>query len=784
MGSQELRVAKNKEVIRDIQVRVLSGLKLSLNSAQIGQQNRGIYSVQTAYSTVLSSKYQEGLLDIDLIMSDDTVISLKDVDPREYYLAVKSLDPDVIAFAPTEGARYPRIIAVGSGHGRLLRVSLELADECIQKMSNIPLAAKDSVVTVKLKNEKPDSLFDVATSKKTYLDGSMQNIALQDEQRNYAKDSEKLRNAKQVVVSVRNSGGQSEHHSFNRAHLSPLEIGMYILLSVFCAAMAIFVASCFVYASKYRRSELQPHFGGVIPGKSKSIQNAHDWVWLGKSTMDNKHDESMSVQTSGSRQTLDVEEGTGVPRSSRATSNRHSYASSANDVNVIENPAAAEYRDNDGFQQMLQQQRRHQQQQQQHVFEMSALLPPSYPRRHHRRQLPTPPPGHPAFGRHPFNSIEQPSSRNLSRNSSLKSNHPQRGEVYNRSNVTVNALYDEQQTYSNQKIIEEQQPSYDLPEGFSPAKKAIIENPLANEEQYSKVVKPGRKINSGTYTKKSAYEGNAFEEESPLPVGYPIFASTSTFDKYSQRGSLDSRLRSQDERYFAHSQDGELFSPLNALPDPSGFDYVDQQPQTPPLRQSPASALPPMSMDDELFLSAHSPHDGEPKVEMKGDEGGGESLSPLGDYVPMNPDIDRPSPPRLGRSDLSPRMFQNPFEMSDEVSPPVEPEKLSPSHVFESTSLEQSLLESNKTEDQIEPKAFDTGTFVVKKSSSSSSGSSSPTSPVVSSAGSHVADTPMNSPVFEQEAAAFENREEESIAFGMDYDNLMAYFDNLKESTA
>ena len=33
--------------------------------------------------------------------------------------------------------------------------------------------------------------------------------------------------------------------------LSPLEAGMYVLLAVFCLAIATFVASCFVYASKH-----------------------------------------------------------------------------------------------------------------------------------------------------------------------------------------------------------------------------------------------------------------------------------------------------------------------------------------------------------------------------------------------------------------------------------------------------------------------------------------------------------------------------------------------------
>ena len=100
----------------------------------------------------------------------------------------------------------------------------------------------------------------------------------------------------------------------------------------------------------------------------------------------------------------------------------------------------------------------------------------------------------------------------------------------------------------------------------------------------------------------------------------------------------------------------------------------------------------------------------------------------------MNPDIDRPSPPRAGAS----RLFENPFDLTDEDSAPVEPKKLSPSHVFESTSLEDSLLlleAENVTvasplseravsmasaTSSLQRRPFDTRTFVIRRSPASS----------------------------------------------------------------
>ncbi len=83
------------------------------------------------------------------------------------------------------------------------------------------------------------------------------------------------------------------HHNL----LSPLEIGMYILLGVFCAAIAVFMASCFVYASKFKRAEyplqkslsvsLTPHTPVNTAGSHQNQE--HDWVWLGKSTIGKKN---------------------------------------------------------------------------------------------------------------------------------------------------------------------------------------------------------------------------------------------------------------------------------------------------------------------------------------------------------------------------------------------------------------------------------------------------------------------------------------------------------------
>lgn len=85
-------------------------------------------------------------------------------------------------------------------------------------------------------------------------------------------------------------------------NMSSMELGMYVLLTAFCFAIIVFVISCVVYASKFRpamiESGLDPLSGaGKTSGNAgaggfrdvrlkESTTNAHDWVWLGRSTID------------------------------------------------------------------------------------------------------------------------------------------------------------------------------------------------------------------------------------------------------------------------------------------------------------------------------------------------------------------------------------------------------------------------------------------------------------------------------------------------------------------
>lgn len=100
----------------------------------------------------------------------------------------------------------------------------------------------------------------------------------------------------------------SLHPLQNPSASSALEIGMYVLLSTFCFAIVVFVVSCFVYASKHKMINFENNkdrstvVGATTVGNAsvsghypvlresrrhrEPTTNAHNWVWLGRSTMD------------------------------------------------------------------------------------------------------------------------------------------------------------------------------------------------------------------------------------------------------------------------------------------------------------------------------------------------------------------------------------------------------------------------------------------------------------------------------------------------------------------
>lgn len=82
----------------------------------------------------------------------------------------------------------------------------------------------------------------------------------------------------------------SSRHRYNKNHPAPLEVGMYVLLSFFGMAVVVFSASCIVYSWRGNVSKRPPPPSPMSTNDDEemtdSITNAHDWVWLGRATLE------------------------------------------------------------------------------------------------------------------------------------------------------------------------------------------------------------------------------------------------------------------------------------------------------------------------------------------------------------------------------------------------------------------------------------------------------------------------------------------------------------------
>ncbi|XP_061712133.1 transmembrane protein 132E isoform X1 [Cydia pomonella] len=338
IGLREVRVVNDKVAISRLLVRVISGLQLNISPDPAIENG---YVSETTVTRRLTAQYQEGLLDIDIEFADDTRTALRDVAVTDYFLLVESLDPEVVAFAPMLASKHPRVIAVGEGSGELLRVTLLTPEQCrTGPLRRVALPGKgDTKTPANIKNI-PGALASAAASVDVDFSGgdtpqrpdTPQNddimarggvrtglSDLSDVLRGFKDENnhEPTVQAQQYASIYRTNAAAHPRHPSN--HMSSIEIGMYVLLVAFCFAIVIFVVSCVVYASRLKPMAARgapAGTGRALPAvaeggrlqvaglvgttlglardkpERESTTNAHDWVWLGRATIErngNRH---------------------------------------------------------------------------------------------------------------------------------------------------------------------------------------------------------------------------------------------------------------------------------------------------------------------------------------------------------------------------------------------------------------------------------------------------------------------------------------------------------------
>ncbi|KAJ0180432.1 hypothetical protein K1T71_003836 [Dendrolimus kikuchii] len=335
IGLREVRVGNDKVSISQLLVRVISGLQLNI-SPDTAIENG--YVSETTVTRRLTAQYQEGLLDIDLEFSDGSRTALRDVAISDYYLLVESLDPNVVAFAPMLASRHPRVIAVGEGSGELLRVTLLTPEQCRSgplrrvalpgkgdtktpaNIKNIPGALATAAASVDVDfsggdaPQRPDTPQNDDIMARGGLRSGLSDLG--DVLKAISPFKDENNHEPTVQAQHYNSifrGNTLQHPRHSNPHMSPVEIGMYVLLGAFCFAIVVFVVSCVVYASRLKPANSEGGAGGVcrkMPTLSEggrlqvaglvgttlglarekpsreSTTNAHDWVWLGRATIE------------------------------------------------------------------------------------------------------------------------------------------------------------------------------------------------------------------------------------------------------------------------------------------------------------------------------------------------------------------------------------------------------------------------------------------------------------------------------------------------------------------
>lgn len=221
-------------------------------------------------------------MDLTVRFSDGTQLPLHYVNRDDYYLDLDTLNSKVITFASTEtpeGGHVvhqtplggPRVQAVGQGQGKLVKITLDLGDQCqgqTKQMHTLAVATVEGVV------EFPED---------TQSDISVYQIGRDTSGRGDLKSSGQRKNGgKSSTLSPINDSLKISSSSTSSP--TALEIVMYVLLGFLCVAVAVLMVNCYVFGMRYRlRRKKKPTY---VEANKGTVTQARDWVWIGRDTLE------------------------------------------------------------------------------------------------------------------------------------------------------------------------------------------------------------------------------------------------------------------------------------------------------------------------------------------------------------------------------------------------------------------------------------------------------------------------------------------------------------------
>uniref|UniRef100_A0A8C0HCE8 Transmembrane protein 132A n=1 Tax=Chelonoidis abingdonii TaxID=106734 RepID=A0A8C0HCE8_CHEAB len=269
LGEQTLVVSDEKVAVLELQAQLVSGLSLAL-STEPGHPD--VFTATCQALSALHSPKQEAVLSVWLAFTDHTLAPVELYGWRDVALSISSLDPGVAWVRPDEELARPLIVAEGPGRGPLLQLGLHTADFCRKGKHRAPLA----VGTAWLERAEGAMSGEAVTAAATEPMVGPQKWA----PARVGPDLTKFEGPQGGTSSEDEGPGEEEkEEEMVKApeQVTDLEIGMYVLLGVFCLAIFIFLVNCIVFVLRYQRKE--PPDAGL--GPAPSTQQPHNWVWLG-----------------------------------------------------------------------------------------------------------------------------------------------------------------------------------------------------------------------------------------------------------------------------------------------------------------------------------------------------------------------------------------------------------------------------------------------------------------------------------------------------------------------
>ncbi|CAH1801046.1 unnamed protein product [Owenia fusiformis] len=307
IGARELRVGNDKVMIDRLEINMVTGISLAVEESH---DLPGAVVAKVHREHTLSHKNQEAFLEVSILFTDGTLLSLSQVDSLDYFVDQLSLNHHVITFGPMFSSDMPRIIALGQGKGELIKITLELGDTCHKKKSkslatsyvhiDVDFSETSERGAVQNIDNRPSDRYEVRHKPEKEED-PIKEVKPSSPDKSKPKGKGVKEGSQDISLKELDLGGLPKspiedpgvaHQQVLQSPVSPtpLEIGMYVLLAIFCVAILVFLANCMIFVVRYRRKRMPRE-------ASESVSQAPDWVWIGSQTLERNAINTHPVQT-------------------------------------------------------------------------------------------------------------------------------------------------------------------------------------------------------------------------------------------------------------------------------------------------------------------------------------------------------------------------------------------------------------------------------------------------------------------------------------------------------